>query len=260
MSMKLASSTLHAQPGFRVFTSTYAAEARIGAHMDECPRISVVLGGALREESGGQEVEAMPASLVVKPADAMHRNTFGRAPVHLLTIEFLPGNNLCFGTCFSSWRWLHGVRSSRMVAGVMQGLSTATTPGEYQDVVIELLGHLGSEQVQRSQPPEWLQRVHERVQDEHSERLLTSDLAAELGVHPVYLARRYREHYGCSIREDLARLRIERCIPALLDGREELVHIALDQGFADQSHFQRKFRAAMGTTPGRFRRLWGRFR
>lgn len=255
MQMKLAHADLHQQPDFRIFTSSYAPGSVFGAHTDERPRISVVLRGCLREESGGEAVDATPAALVIKPADAVHRNTFGNAPVHLLTIEFTSQESGFTEGCFSSWRWLHGVASARVITAWMQGLAAASTPAEYKEAVIDLLARLPARAGAKAEPPAWLLRIRERIQDEHAEHLHTSDLAAEARVHPVYLARRYRQSYGCSISEDLTRLRLESSIPALADGRTDLVHVALDNGYTDQSHFQRRFRSAVGTTPGRFRKL-----
>ena len=49
------------------------------------------------------------------------------------------------------------------------------------------------------------------------------------------------------------RLRIEYAKIQLLRTDEPLAAIAVDSGFADQSHFTRTFARVEGTTPGRFR-------
>jgi AraC-like DNA-binding protein len=49
--------------------------------------------------------------------------------------------------------------------------------------------------------------------------------------------------------------RIECAKLMLADRRRNLVDIALEAGFSEQSHFNRAFRAATGATPNAWRRL-----
>jgi AraC family transcriptional regulator len=80
-------------------------------------------------------------------------------------------------------------------------------------------------------------------------------LAQELGVHRVYLARVFRLQWDCSPRDYVQRMRVRAATGALASTRRALAEIALDAGFADQSHMTRIFRRRMGITPAAFRRL-----
>jgi AraC family transcriptional regulator len=82
-----------------------------------------------------------------------------------------------------------------------------------------------------------------------------ADLAAEAGVHPVYLARVFRRHHRCTIAQYVRRRRLERALHELSTSRRSLAEIAIDTGFADQAHFSRAFKAHAGLTPGQFRKL-----
>ncbi|WP_101926736.1 MULTISPECIES: AraC family transcriptional regulator [Luteimonas] len=53
----------------------------------------------------------------------------------------------------------------------------------------------------------------------------------------------------------LLRLRVERAKALLADARRSLGEVALDCGFADQSHFTRVFQQRVGLSPGAWRRL-----
>jgi AraC family transcriptional regulator len=75
-----------------------------------------------------------------------------------------------------------------------------------------------------------------------------------VGVHPVTLARGFRRAYGCSVGAYLRRLRVARAAQRLAETDDALAEIALEAGFADQSHFSNLFRRETGVSPSAFRR------
>jgi AraC-like DNA-binding protein len=79
------------------------------------------------------------------------------------------------------------------------------------------------------------------------------DIAAASGVHPSHLATAFRRAFGCTVGEVKRQRRMARAIN-LLARDTPLAEIAAACGFADQSHFTREFRRAVGTTPANFRR------
>jgi len=79
------------------------------------------------------------------------------------------------------------------------------------------------------------------------------ELAEIVGVHPTYLGRAFRAHYGLSVGEYGRRLRLAWAAAELARGEKPLAEIATSAGFADQSHFTRVFRRHIGTTPARYR-------
>lgn len=101
--------------------------------------------------------------------------------------------------------------------------------------------------------PQWLERVRNILEQRFAEPFKLSEIAAEVGVHPVHLAREFRKHYGSSVGEYLRRLRIEYACRELLGSNVAVTNIAFAAGFADQSHFSRTFKRLCGTTPGKYR-------
>jgi AraC-like DNA-binding protein len=63
----------------------------------------------------------------------------------------------------------------------------------------------------------------------------------------------FRERFGCSLGRFLLDRRLEWAASRLAGGDDPISRIALEAGFADQSHFTRRFRAWSGVTPHRFR-------
>jgi AraC family transcriptional regulator len=73
-------------------------------------------------------------------------------------------------------------------------------------------------------------------------------------VHPGYLASAFRRHFGCTIGEFVRRQRIALACRALTDGDAPLADVAIEAGFADQSHFTRTFKRQLGMTPAAYRK------
>ena len=110
-------------------------------------------------------------------------------------------------------------------------------------------------------PPrdEYLARIH-RVQD-HIERHLGEELRLEelarvACFSPFHFHRIYAAITGETIREFVARIRLERAASSLLRHPDRSVtEIALDAGFGGSAAFARAFRAAYGTTASEFRKI-----
>lgn len=100
--------------------------------------------------------------------------------------------------------------------------------------------------------PAWLRRARECLREADLPGSL-SDVAKACNVHPVYLARAFRAHYGCSPGEYRRRCRLNRAAAMLATDTQDLAEVAQACGFFDQAHFTRAFAGAFGTAPGRYR-------
>ncbi len=94
----------------------------------------------------------------------------------------------------------------------------------------------------------------ERIEGGFSEKLLLGDLAKELGVNLYYLSHFFREHFGLSFQEYLAKLRCEKARRELLLTDRSLLDISLSCGFSSPKYFQRAFQKQYGATPKEYRR------
>lgn len=78
-------------------------------------------------------------------------------------------------------------------------------------------------------------------------------IAEELGVSRYQLIRAFKRAYGLTPEDFRRQLRVERA-RTLLTRPEPLAAIAVDAGFADQSHMTREFNRLLGLTPNAYRR------
>jgi AraC family transcriptional regulator len=120
--------------------------------------------------------------------------------------------------------------------------------------VLELLGAIAGTASGEKSAPAWLRRVKERLHEEFRDNPRMSDLANEAGVHPVHLARVFRAYERRTPGDYLQQLRVRSACSLLHDRDYPLALIAVDCGFADQSHFTRVFRKLTASTPAQFRR------
>jgi AraC-like DNA-binding protein len=79
------------------------------------------------------------------------------------------------------------------------------------------------------------------------------DLAGLVGRSPCHLLRSFRNATGVTPHQFQTQMRVRRAA-ALLRGGRPIREVALDVGFADQSHLTRHFTRTLGVSPGRFAR------
>ena len=91
--------------------------------------------------------------------------------------------------------------------------------------------------------------------DSHVEDNIRVDaLASRCNMSYSHFARRFKEIYGRSCKDQLELLKIEKAEEMLTTTDSSLNEISQNLGFSDCSHFIRVFKKWKGITPGRFRR------
>lgn len=114
--------------------------------------------------------------------------------------------------------------------------------------------HLNIIRDRSSARPRWLRLLLDYLDDTFEQEWSLENIAAEMGVHPVYLCRAFSENFDCTLGEYIRKQRVLRGWQLLTIGEGTLAEIASQSGFADQSHFTRMFKGYFGITPGESRR------
>lgn len=123
-----------------------------------------------------------------------------------------------------------------------------------EGLALELLGSaIRGTQRAESKKPGWFDSAVELIESRATDRARLDELAREVGVHPVHLAREFRRHLGIPVGEFVRRKRVEVAARMLLETDYLVSVIAQRCGFSDQSHLTRVFVAHHGRTPGQFR-------
>lgn len=225
--------------------SRYERGSRIAPHVHDAAFATVVLDGGYRECGAGFSPRFVaPHSIVVHAPGERHADAFARRT-----------------TCLS----VHGApfeRSAHLASPAAAAIALKLrdefrAPDAFSPMVVEALMLelfvASARQLSGDAAPLWLRHVRAVLEERFREPLTLSFLAAAADVQPAHLARTFRQHYGTTVGERLRELRVGYAMQRLAS-HDPLSQIALDAGFADQSHFTRTFRKATGMTPAAFQR------
>jgi AraC family transcriptional regulator len=117
---------------------------------------------------------------------------------------------------------------------------------------------VGAQSLQSVQPgglANWqAKRVLAHIEANLASKLGTDDLANIAALSRSHFSRAFRLSLGLSPMAYVAMRRVERAKALISSTREPLAEVALACGFADQPHFNRRFRNLIGVSPGRWRR------
>lgn len=91
------------------------------------------------------------------------------------------------------------------------------------------------------------------ISQRFSEHIANEDLAAACKLSVRAFERRFRVAYHCSPHDYVRQLRVRMSCGALVFSQKSIAAIAIESGFADQSHFTREFGRVMGETPRAYR-------
>lgn len=97
-------------------------------------------------------------------------------------------------------------------------------------------------------------RIRDCLLDRITETVAMADLEREFGMSRYAISRGFRRAFGVAPHRFVILRRLERAMD-LIRGGTPLAEAAHAAGFADQSHLTRRFRAAHGMTPARWRAL-----
>ena len=249
-------------PGMRWVFAVHA-EGAVGRHAHAETTLTLVAHGAYEESRDrGASQSFGSGSAWLRPAGATHANRFPREGIESLVVELAADRLVQIG---EYWPEVSGLgrfespviaRLTRTLGREAQARDTAA-PLALEAGTLELFAALARSAQRRAEgklPPPWVRRVREALADESTAAWDVRSLAQCAGVHPVHLARTFREHYGLSPGEWLRERRLDQARARLETTEDPLSQIALEAGFSDQSHFSRAFRARFGGSPGRLRR------
>jgi AraC-like DNA-binding protein len=102
--------------------------------------------------------------------------------------------------------------------------------------------------------PGALRRVREHVEQHLTDKILSEALAQIAGLSGGHFNRAFRQSTGSSPHQYVTQRRVAAATELLEKSDRSLADIALDVGFADQSHFCRAYVAQTGETPSACRR------
>ena len=240
---------------FLVTEVAYPAGHMIPLHLHERPTAVCCLRGSFVERIGGEPVECDENLVIIKRTLEPHSNTYP-LDCRLLIVE--PAGAILMseiGELFS--------RTSRVPARSLRphflriwselhsrdSLAAFAIDAKVCEVVADLL-RSRTRAADRGRIGKALDILHDSFPDPVD----VASLAAACGFPARSFARHFQRELGCTVIEYLRRLRIEKAKERLRNGDADILAVAMDLGFYDQSHFTNAFRRRVGMTPSEYRR------
>ena len=247
--------------GLQLTETFYATGMNQPEHGHESPLYCFVLAGTYVERVGRKERAGTPLALSFYPSGSVHAESY-RAPGRHLLLEM-------------DHDWIEYGREGDLRLDVRADLQDGPpawlmmkiyrefrrfepdSPEVIEGLMLELLGATSRTVAgpMEARAPRWLAGVTELLHARFSESVGLRSVASTAGVHAVHLARCFRKFKGCTMGEYVRMLRVEHAARRIAGSDDALVEIALETGFADQSHLSRVFKLHTGMLPSEFRSL-----
>jgi AraC family transcriptional regulator len=239
------------------------ADTVLPTHVHAHGSITLLVQGSYEEmyPSGHATASCRAPSVVIKSPGRSHAERIGPEGAHVLSVSI---REPLWKAWAASDERVDGpvhFESGECLLVAERIFSEFKDPGPGSDLIVsgllsQLVGSCISAAARNGsvRPYPWLDDVRDYASKEFRNPLTVKSLAARAGVHPDYLSRRFRGHYGMSLVRYIRRLRLRWASEQLQKNELALGQITRAAGFSDQSHFTRSFKQSFGITPGQYRR------
>lgn len=247
--------------GFVLFESLYPHKLNQPRHTHALASLSFVLAGSYLENYGRQAQTRQHSTIVIHPPQESHAVKYLNE-VRILSVQIEPQQ---FDYMHERSVALDSSASCRsetlnwLGRRVYQEFRRTDAASELaiEGCIFEVLAEALRSRVSTAETkfPRWLRQTEEFLHANFSQSLVFEDVAKVAAVHPVHLARVFRQRYGCTVGEYVRRLRIEFALRQLSETDLALSEIAISAGFSDHSHFARTLKSFVGVTPSEYRKI-----
>lgn len=234
-------------------------------HSHETYSIGVTLSGVQTFHCGGTLHASLPGDVIVFNPDQAHdgqRGTqagFGYAMLYVAPQVIEDCRDRAAGVDAALHFAAPVVRERAMGVALLHAIRAVGQEQESlraqeltRDALTRLLQRHGERVVRDAARPAGaarLARVRDYLCEHYGQDITVDALAREAGLSRVHLTRAFTRQFGVPPHLYLNAVRIHRAQEAMRRGNS-LAQVAVDCGFADQSHFSRRFKGSVGLAPG----------
>ncbi|MEZ4523140.1 MAG: AraC family transcriptional regulator [Thermomicrobiales bacterium] len=251
--------------GARVSEIKFHPDQFCPKHWHKHPSLGIVIQGVVVKEFAKATVVIESSGGFAMPAGILHSDHFGPGsrvviieidPEHPISAQRL---EVC-GPIFERWHKFDDQRLSRLGQRLVRELrrpDDATSMavdglvGEILSVATRCNGFTSESDQQDL--PDWLIEARDYARSELNRRISVPEIAERVGVHPAYLARRFRSEFGVTPAAYARNARLNWASERLIETDLSIAEIAIQAGFSDQSHFTRAFKRFVDLTPAQYR-------
>ncbi len=228
------------------------SESKFHAHSNSY--LSILLSGLYSEVTLDSKKVIAPSSILYRPAHYKHKNQFITDQTKCLNIEFKPEwfNKLDINPN----KIKPQIKNIQNFPWLLQ-LLIDFLKHQKIDFFEELLSKLLTSEEKLIAPlrKPWLSKLALILDNEIEENHSLKTLSERVFVHPNYMSRVFKEHFGVTIGQYLLERRIQYATKKLFIEKNRIALIASECGFFDESHFIKTFKTFNKITPHQFRLL-----
>jgi|HubBroStandDraft_6_1064221.scaffolds.fasta_scaffold00035_44 AraC family transcriptional regulator len=237
----------------------HAVSRAVPPHRHEAAYFSLLLEGSYAERGADFDLVYEPYTLVFHAAGTLHEDEIGERGCRFFSAALLDEWSKVIaelGGARAHVFELDGEDPVWIVLRLYREFYSrhANAEAAVEDLVYQLCTHVAQRSPEELDEPAWLHSVDASVRERFREAIDLRAIARQAGVHPAHLCRAYRRFRGRTLSDAMLGMRIQHVCRRLVESRDPLSAIALESGFADQSHMTRIFTRVTGRSPGAHRR------
>ncbi|WP_436516043.1 helix-turn-helix transcriptional regulator [Ekhidna sp. To15] len=240
---------------FKLSMTHYEKGERLDYHDHDNDYISILTKGEYQENGLENLNKVLPGHVLFRPKYYSHRNEFNNQESTCFNIEF-------------KQNWKAAIDTKLNLPSKFVQYETGRFPALYKALVAfklnQQIDHISEHiydwlfSIHQAKPVKlrrmWVDKVVDILNSELSEFHTLGYLAEQACVHPVYLARAFKEAMGCTIGEYQMNAKLSKSISELLTSNKSISTISHAGGFFDDAHFIRSFKLRYGISPFQFRK------
>lgn len=232
----------------------HATHRELPEHDHALAYFCMLVDGHYVEQSQGRSLEYSRYEVGFHPARTPHRDRVGNDGGRFLCVEIRPA--LFSGGDVRLKPELHSLPGSvslQMLRLLRALRDESLGELELESAAWELCGEASEDRaISERSAPRWLARLLAILEESYAQPLTVAQLAHELDLHPVHVAREFRRRTHLTVGEYVNQVRVRAACRTMRGTRASLSEVAHATGFSDHAHFCRVFRRAMGCTPSAF--------
>jgi AraC family transcriptional regulator len=244
-------------PTSMLTTTAYPPRLRLTPHAHTAAFLLFVRHGGFIEHHGQRSERCERFTCIYRPAYEEHANEFDDKGAMLIAVDLSPV-------------WLARLAEAGFAGERFQFRSPLVdqfgdrldaelaAPDSMSEMIIEslvtdVIVFASRFVTKRSGGSVCADRARRLIEQELASPLSLSGIAAEVGVHPVHLARQFRASQGCTVGEYIRLVRVGFVRRELAMTDKPITDIAFSAGFCDHSQLTKTFKRITGQTPTDFR-------
>ena len=239
---------------FRLSLTQYLGDTIIDNHYHTNDYLSILTCGSYIEKNDRDTLRVNAGDILFRPTLYSHQNVFNASAGVCFNVEFTDGWERKLGVNLKLPRRFGKYESTAMPSlyKAIIGFKLGTEEDGATEHIYDWLFKINQRTLPCSRLP-CVEKASAILDNELCRYHSLGQIAERLHVHPVYLARAFKERKGLTIGEYQLASKLRNSVSLLLNTSQSISSISFANGFYDDAHFIRSFKLLYKTSPHQFR-------